>query len=79
MHHGSSSASRWKRSKRTAINLIVIEGKHWQLDGYVNEQVYTQDQIPDWCDRLHLRVEPEDERNMWIAGPGTQNISGNKF
>ncbi|CAD6337484.1 unnamed protein product [Miscanthus lutarioriparius] len=26
----------------------LIEGKHWQLEGYGNEQVYTQDQILDW-------------------------------
>uniref|UniRef100_A0A0A9FYC6 Fe2OG dioxygenase domain-containing protein n=1 Tax=Arundo donax TaxID=35708 RepID=A0A0A9FYC6_ARUDO len=42
----------------------LIEGKQWQLEGYGNDPVKTQDQILDWSDRLHLRVEPEDERNL---------------
>ncbi|KAL6861220.1 hypothetical protein ACP4OV_016920 [Aristida adscensionis] len=49
----------------------LIEGKRWQLEGYGNDPVKTQDQILDWCDRLHLRVEPEDERNLalWPKNP----------
>jgi isopenicillin N synthase-like dioxygenase len=49
----------------------LIEGKQWQLEGYGNDPVKTQDQILDWCDRLHLRVEPEDERNLdrWPGHP----------
>ncbi|XP_066376877.1 codeine O-demethylase-like isoform X2 [Miscanthus floridulus] len=49
----------------------LIEGKKWQLEGYGNDPVKTQDQILDWCDRLHLRVEPEAERNLdrWPGHP----------
>ena len=42
----------------------LIDGKHFQVEGYGNDVVMTQDQILDWSDRLHLRVEPEDERNL---------------
>nr|CAB3467231.1 unnamed protein product [Digitaria exilis] len=49
----------------------LIGGKQWQLEGYGNDPVKTQDQILDWSDRLHLRVEPEDERNLdrWPGHP----------
>ncbi|PUZ61953.1 hypothetical protein GQ55_4G319400 [Panicum hallii var. hallii] len=49
----------------------LIEGKQWQLEGYGNDPVKSQDQILDWSDRLHLRVEPEDERNLdrWPGHP----------
>ncbi|OEL22677.1 Protein SRG1 [Dichanthelium oligosanthes] len=49
----------------------LIGGKQWQLQGYGNDPVKTQDQILDWSDRLHLRVEPEDERNLdlWPGHP----------
>ncbi|TVU02460.1 hypothetical protein EJB05_52048, partial [Eragrostis curvula] len=49
----------------------LVEGKQWQLEGYGNDPVKTQDQILDWSDRLHLRVEPEDERNFarWPRHP----------
>ncbi|CAL5037120.1 unnamed protein product [Urochloa decumbens] len=55
--------------KRAYSNLIG--GKQWQLEGYGNDPVKTQDQIMDWSDRLHLRVEPEDERNLdrWPGHP----------
>ncbi|KAL6606101.1 hypothetical protein ACP70R_041754 [Stipagrostis hirtigluma subsp. patula] len=45
--------------------------KQWQLEGYGNDQIETQDQTLDWCDRLQLRVEPEDERNLarWPKHP----------
>ncbi|CAN6208494.1 unnamed protein product [Urochloa humidicola] len=49
----------------------LVGGKQWQLEGYGNDPVKTQDQILDWSDRLHLRVEPEDERNLdrWPGHP----------
>ncbi|GJN29494.1 hypothetical protein PR202_gb17720 [Eleusine coracana subsp. coracana] len=50
--------------KREYSNLI--EGKQWQLQGYGNDPVKSQDQILDWSDRLHLRVEPEDERDLTL-------------
>ncbi|XP_003564222.2 protein SRG1-like isoform X3 [Brachypodium distachyon] len=48
--------------KRKYSNLI--DGKHFQIEGYGNDQVKTQDQRLDWSDRLHLKVEPENERNL---------------
>jgi hypothetical protein len=49
----------------------LIDGKHFQVQGYGNDQLLTQDQILDWTDRLHLRVELEDERNFafWPEHP----------
>ncbi|KAK3131750.1 hypothetical protein QOZ80_6AG0510860 [Eleusine coracana subsp. coracana] len=49
----------------------VIGGKHLQVEGYGNDLVKFEDQTLDWCDRLHLRVEPEDERNfsLWPKHP----------
>lgn len=49
----------------------LVDGKHFQVEGYGNDRVLTQDQILDWCDRLHLRVDPEDERNFafWPKHP----------
>ena len=55
--------------KRKYSNLI--DGKHFQMEGYGNDQVKTQDQRLDWSDRLNLKVEPEDERNLahWPIHP----------
>ena len=49
----------------------IIGGKHFQMEGYGTDQVKTQDQRLDWSDRLHLKVEPEDERNLahWPTHP----------
>ncbi|KAL6606099.1 hypothetical protein ACP70R_041752 [Stipagrostis hirtigluma subsp. patula] len=49
----------------------LIDGKHWQMEGYGTDPVKTQDQILDWGDRLWLKVEPEDERNLarWPKHP----------
>ncbi|KAL6883397.1 hypothetical protein ACP4OV_010811 [Aristida adscensionis] len=46
-------------------------GKHFQVEGYGNDQVKILDQIMDWSDRLHLRVEPLEERNLakWPTHP----------
>lgn len=45
----------------------LIDGKHFQVEGYGNDPVRSQDQILDWSDRLHLRVEPEDEKSCPLA------------
>uniref|UniRef100_M8C338 Non-haem dioxygenase N-terminal domain-containing protein n=1 Tax=Aegilops tauschii TaxID=37682 RepID=M8C338_AEGTA len=37
--------------KKKCSNLI--DGKHFQVEGYGNDQVRTQDQRLDWSDRLH--------------------------
>ncbi|CAN6164902.1 unnamed protein product [Urochloa humidicola] len=42
----------------------LIDGEHFQLEGYGNDRVASEDQVLDWCDRLYLKVEPEDERNL---------------
>ncbi|KAL6898021.1 hypothetical protein ACP4OV_006617 [Aristida adscensionis] len=49
----------------------LIDGKHFQVEGYGNDSVKFKDQTLDWSDRLHLRVEPEDERNLarWPEHP----------
>ena len=49
----------------------LIDGKHFEMEGYGNDKVVTQDQGLSWNDRLHLRVEPEDERNFakWPTHP----------
>ncbi|KAM0888263.1 hypothetical protein ACQ4PT_028479 [Festuca glaucescens] len=49
----------------------LVEGKPFEIEGYGNDKVVTQDQILDWQDRLHLRVEPEDQRNFakWPTHP----------
>ncbi|CAL5051368.1 unnamed protein product [Urochloa decumbens] len=49
----------------------LIGGKSFQPEGYGNSLVLSQDQILDWHDRLLLRVEPEDERNLsyWPKEP----------
>ena len=47
-------------------------GRHLEVEGYGNDKVVTpQDQGLSWNDRLHLRVEPEDERNFakWPTHP----------
>jgi isopenicillin N synthase-like dioxygenase len=48
--------------KRKFSNLI--DGKNFQVEGYGTDRVVTQDQILDWSDRLFLRVEPKEERNL---------------
>ncbi|TVU02452.1 hypothetical protein EJB05_52040 [Eragrostis curvula] len=49
----------------------VIGGKNLQVEGYGNDQARFEDQTLDWSDRLHLKVEPEDERNLdlWPKHP----------
>lgn len=49
----------------------LVDGKHFQVEGYGNDQVKTEDQILDWSDRLNLKVEPQEERNFanWPKRP----------
>ncbi|CAL5046346.1 unnamed protein product [Urochloa decumbens] len=49
----------------------LIGGNRFQPEGYGNDMVLSQDQILDWHDRLFLRVEPEDQRNLayWPKEP----------
>ncbi|KAL6606738.1 hypothetical protein ACP70R_042391 [Stipagrostis hirtigluma subsp. patula] len=55
--------------KRKYSNLV--DGKHFRLEGYGNDRVASEDQVLDWCDRLYLKVEPQDERNLalWPTHP----------
>ncbi|KAK3131748.1 hypothetical protein QOZ80_6AG0510840 [Eleusine coracana subsp. coracana] len=50
----------------------LVDGKDFQLEGYGNDRVRSEDQVLDWCDRLYLKVEPEDDRNLalWPTHPG---------
>ncbi|CAL5037108.1 unnamed protein product [Urochloa decumbens] len=48
--------------KRKHTNLV--DGEHFQLEGYGNDRVASEDQVLDWCDRLYLKVEPQEERNL---------------
>ncbi|KAL6898017.1 hypothetical protein ACP4OV_006613 [Aristida adscensionis] len=47
---------------------VLMPVQEWSdpglVEGYGNDRVLSKDQILDWSDRLHLRVEPEDERNL---------------
>jgi isopenicillin N synthase-like dioxygenase len=47
------------------------EGTRFQLEGYGSDPVIAPDHILDWSDRLQLKVEPEDERNLaqWLKHP----------
>ncbi|KAG2609795.1 hypothetical protein PVAP13_4KG089200 [Panicum virgatum] len=42
----------------------MADGEHFQLEGYGNDRVASEGQVLDWCDRLYLKVEPQDERNL---------------
>ncbi|CAL5044262.1 unnamed protein product [Urochloa decumbens] len=42
----------------------LVDGEHFQLEGYGNDRVASEDQVLDWCDRLYLKVEPQEERNL---------------
>lgn len=63
------------QEKQKCSNLIG--GKRFQMEGYGNDMVTSQDQILDWQDRLQLRVEPEDERNLayWPKHPDSFRLS----
>ncbi|KAI4998494.1 hypothetical protein ZWY2020_053836 [Hordeum vulgare] len=49
----------------------LIGGEQFQFEGYGNDRVRSSDQILDWSDRLYLKVEPENERNiaLWPTHP----------
>jgi isopenicillin N synthase-like dioxygenase len=58
------------KEKKKCSNLVV-EGKPFEVEGYGNDKIGSRDQILDWNDRLHLKLEPEDERNFakWPIHP----------
>ncbi|KAI3711718.1 hypothetical protein L1987_70261 [Smallanthus sonchifolius] len=41
------------------------------VEGYGNDMTYSENQVQDWCDRLFLRILPEDQRKMrfWPENP----------
>lgn len=41
------------------------------MEGYGNDQVFSEDQILDWTDRLYLTTNPEDQRKyqLWPRNP----------
>lgn len=40
------------------------DGKHFQYEGYGNDNVVSDEQTLDWNDRLYLLVHPEDKRDL---------------
>jgi hypothetical protein len=49
---GSFSGSRCRRSRS------------FQLEGYGNDWVPSEEQVLDWTDRLYLKVEPQEDRKL---------------
>ncbi|KAL6641632.1 hypothetical protein ACP70R_019813 [Stipagrostis hirtigluma subsp. patula] len=49
----------------------VINGEKFQNEGYGVDRIDTDEQILDWCDRLYIQVQPEEERKLelWPAKP----------
>ncbi|XP_051197469.1 protein SRG1-like [Lolium perenne] len=42
----------------------VIGGAVFQNEGYGTDRIDSDEQILDWCDRLWLQLQPEDERRL---------------
>jgi hypothetical protein len=42
----------------------VIGGAMFQNEGYGTDRIDSDEQILDWCDRLWLQLQPEDERRL---------------
>uniref|UniRef100_J3KV97 Fe2OG dioxygenase domain-containing protein n=1 Tax=Oryza brachyantha TaxID=4533 RepID=J3KV97_ORYBR len=40
------------------------DGNQFRAEGYGNDKVRSKEQILDWSNRIYLKVEPEDERNL---------------
>lgn len=47
----------------------MVGGKNFQLEGYGNDRVTNEDQVLDWSDRLYLKVELRDQRNLALWPP----------
>lgn len=50
--------------------------KKFQPEGYGVDRVDTDEQILDWCDRLYLQVQPEDERRRQFWPTEPPNLAG---
>uniref|UniRef100_A0A0D3GDF1 Fe2OG dioxygenase domain-containing protein n=1 Tax=Oryza barthii TaxID=65489 RepID=A0A0D3GDF1_9ORYZ len=62
--------------KERYSNVVVANdgdggGERFQAEGYGVDRVDTDEQILDWCDRLYLQVQPEEERRLefWPEHP----------
>ncbi|XP_044946974.1 2-oxoglutarate-dependent dioxygenase 11-like [Hordeum vulgare subsp. vulgare] len=42
----------------------VIDGVSFQNEGYGIDRIDSDEQVLDWCDRLWLQLQPEDERRL---------------
>ncbi|KAE8769798.1 Protein SRG1 [Hordeum vulgare] len=42
----------------------VIDGVKFQNEGYGIDRIDSDEQVLDWCDRLWLQLQPEDERRL---------------
>ncbi|KAL6898016.1 hypothetical protein ACP4OV_006612 [Aristida adscensionis] len=49
----------------------LVDGWRFQLQGYGNDRVGSEEQVLDWSDRLYLKVEPHDQRDfaLWPTNP----------
>ena len=41
------------------------------IEGYGNDTIFSEDQVPDWTDRLHLITSPQDKQQLkfWPKKP----------
>ncbi|XP_047062764.1 jasmonate-induced oxygenase 4-like [Lolium rigidum] len=60
-------------AKQQYSNVVDADdgGRKFQPQGYGVDRVDTDEQVLDWCDRLYLQVQPEEERKLrfWPAHP----------
>ncbi|KAF8733031.1 hypothetical protein HU200_015389 [Digitaria exilis] len=57
--------------KQRYTNMV---GGNFQLEGYGNDRVATEEQVLDWSDRHYLKVEPQDERNLALWPPCLRDV-----
>ncbi|KAM0918522.1 hypothetical protein ACQ4PT_009027 [Festuca glaucescens] len=60
-------------AKQEYINVVDADdgGRKFQPEGYGVDRMDTDEQVLDWCDRLYLQVQPEEERQprFWPNHP----------
>lgn len=60
-----------KEKQNYSLDKKNPDSKEGFKEGYGREAVLSHEQILDWNDKLHLKVYPEEERNMdlWPKKP----------
>jgi isopenicillin N synthase-like dioxygenase len=58
-------------AKQEYSNVVNGDEGEFQAEGYGVDRVDTDEQVLDWCDRLYLQVQPEEERQprFWPSHP----------